>query len=168
MIWVYAIADAYRVATKSEVEPALDHKVRLSVNRMMTVGFRADPSRPGFYDDWNVSIMGQAAPRLSVGVSDISVKLGGAEGPQVWQFGARVDYRVFDRGRLWINLGLGSILQVAVGQGTRGLDPGARRPRLARHRPRASADRDRRDHGAVPALPRLAARGRARRVAEGG
>ncbi|PRP93855.1 hypothetical protein ENSA5_42600 [Enhygromyxa salina] len=123
LLWIYAITDAYRVAVDEEVEPALEHNVRLSVTRMMTVGFRADTRRPGFYDDWSVSIMGQATRRLTVGLSDLSVKPGGLDGPQVWQFGGRLDYRVFDRKRLWIDLGVGSILQVAVGSERRPLDP---------------------------------------------
>jgi TM2 domain-containing membrane protein YozV len=123
LLWVYGIADAYRVATGKEIEPQLEHKVRLSVTRMMTVGFRADASRPGFYDDWSVSILGQATRRLSLGLSDLSIKPGGVDGPQVWQFGARIDYRVFDRGRVWIDLALGSVLQVAVGQNPSSLDP---------------------------------------------
>lgn len=129
LLWIYAIADAYRVAVDKEVQPKLDHQLRLSVTRMMTVGFRADTRRPGFYDDWSVSIMGQAARRLSVGVSDLSVKPGGSVGPQVWQFGARIDYRVFDRKRLWIDLAAGSILQVAVSDNRRPLDPSAAQPR---------------------------------------
>ncbi|KIG14790.1 hypothetical protein DB30_06376 [Enhygromyxa salina] len=129
LLWIYAITDAYRVATNKEVEPKLDHQLRLSVTRMMTVGFRADTRRPGFYDDWSVSLMGQATRRLSVGVSDLSVKPGGSTGPQVWQLGARLDYRVFDRKRLWIDLAAGSILQVAANGGRAPLDPDAARPR---------------------------------------
>jgi hypothetical protein len=133
MLWIYSIADAYRVAVGKQIRPKLDHHVRLSVTRMMTVGFRADTRRPGFYDDWSVSIMGQAARRLSVGASDLSVKPGGSDGPQVWQFGARIDYRVFDRKRLWIDLAAGSILQVATSDNPRPLDPSvARRGRTTR------------------------------------
>lgn len=116
LLWIYGIADAHRVGANKTVEPALDHRVRISATRMMTVGFRPDVQRPGFFDDWGVAIMGQATRRLSVGASDLSVKPGGVDGPQVWQFGARVDYRVFDRKRVWIDLAIGSIFQVAVGQ----------------------------------------------------
>jgi hypothetical protein len=122
LLWIYGIADAHRVGANKTVTPALDHRVRISATRMMTVGFRADTQRPGFFDDWSVAIMGQAARRLTVGASDLSVKPGGVDGPQVWQFGARVDYRVFDRKRVWIDLALGSIFQVAVGQRPASLD----------------------------------------------
>jgi hypothetical protein len=116
LLWIYGIADAHRVGASKTVEPEKEHRLRLSATRMMTVGFRADAQRPGFFDDWSVAIMGQATRRLTVGASDLSVKPGGVAGPQVWQFGARIDYRVFDRKRVWIDLALGSIFQVAVGQ----------------------------------------------------
>lgn len=122
LLWIYGIADAHRVGANKTIEPELEHRVRISATRMMTVGFRADAQRPAFFDDWSVTIMGQAARRLTVGVSDLSVKPGGVDGPQVWQFGARVDYRVFDRKRVWIDLALGSIFQVAVGQQRSALD----------------------------------------------
>jgi hypothetical protein len=121
MLWIYAIADAYRGATGKAVESRVDHKVRLSVGRTMTVGFRADPRRPGFYDDWSVAVMGQAARRLTLGVSDLSVKPGDAA--MVWQFGLRIDYRVFEHARLWINLGVGTAMQVISARALAGLDP---------------------------------------------
>lgn len=122
LLWIYGIADAHRVGANKTVTPALDHRVRISATRMMTVGFRPDVQRPGFFDDWSVAIMGQATRRLTVGASDLSVKPGGVDGPQVWQLGARVDYRVFDRKRVWLDLALGSIFQVAVGQRPASLD----------------------------------------------
>jgi hypothetical protein len=133
LLWIYGIADAHRVGANKTVEPELDHKIRISATRMMTVGFRADAQRPGFFDDWSVAIMGQATRRLTIGASDLSVKPGGIDGPQVWQFGARVDYRVFDRKRVWIDLALGSIFQVAVGQQRAPLDAAtASRPTVAK------------------------------------
>jgi hypothetical protein len=132
LLWIYGIADAYRVATDKRVEPELGHRVRISVTRMMTVGFRADQRRPGFFDDWSVSVMGQPVRRLSVGVSDLSVKPGGITGPQVWQFGLRLDYRVLERKRLWIDVAVGSLMQVAVGQRHDPLDPDVATPRPER------------------------------------
>ena len=128
LLWIYSIADAYRVAAKKELNPKVDHKVRISATRMMTVGFRADPARPGFYDDLSVSVMGQATKRFSIGVSDLSIKSGGLGGPQVWQFGLRFDYRVVERNRLWLDLGAGSLFQVASGLGAAPLDPDAAIP----------------------------------------
>lgn len=129
VLWIYAIADAHKVAVNKEVTPVLEHKVRVSVSRSMTVGFRADASRPAFYDDWGVAIMGQPVRRFSVGVSDLGVKFGEASDPQIWQFGLRADYRVFDRKRVWIDLGVGVAMQVAVTGPRGGLDPEAAVPR---------------------------------------
>ncbi|NVB42005.1 hypothetical protein G6O69_29535 [Pseudenhygromyxa sp. WMMC2535] len=126
MLWIYAITDAYAHAHEParEVVPAVDHKVRLSVNRTMTVGFRADVNRPGFYDNWSVSLMGQATRRLSVGVSDLSLAVGkDVDIPEFGQFGLRADYRVYDRGRLWIDLGLGVAMQVVSSRPSQALDP---------------------------------------------
>lgn len=125
MLWVYAVADAYRVALGEHVDPLIEHQVRLSLTRTMTVGLRADPSGPGFYDDWGLAIMGQVVPRLSLGISDLGVKFGGSMGPQVWQFGLRIDYRVLERPRLWLNVGLGTAMQIAAGKDFQPLDPDA-------------------------------------------
>ena len=50
------------------------------------------------------------------------VKIGGNQAP-IWQFGVRGDYRVYDRGRVWLDLGLGVAMQVATGSSTAALDP---------------------------------------------
>lgn len=123
ILWIYAIADAYEVATDATVEPVLDHKLRVGVSHGMSVGFRADVNRPAFYDEWTISFMGQATRRLSVGVSDLGVKFGTVGDPRVWQFGARLDYRVFDERRLWIDLGLGVAMQVVSSDPVAPLDP---------------------------------------------
>jgi hypothetical protein len=122
MLWIYGIADAYRVAANRQIEPNLDHRVRISVSRTMTVGFRADVRRPGFYDDWSVALMGQATRRLTVGVADLAFKPGGHDVTQVGQFGLRLDYRVFEHPRLWLDLGLGTTMQIATRHAARPLD----------------------------------------------
>jgi hypothetical protein len=127
LLWIYSIADAHRVGAEKTIEPAREHRLRLSATRMMTVGYRADAQRPGFFDDWSVAIMGQATRRLTVGASDLSVKPGGNGGPQVWQFGARIDYRVVEHKRVWLDVAVGSIFQVAVGQeGSPNLESGSK------------------------------------------
>jgi hypothetical protein len=124
MLWLFAIADAHRFGKdpNAEVEPELEHKLRVSVARTMTVGFRADPDRPGFYDEWTFALIGQVAKRWSVGLSDATLK------PDGWrigvvQFGVRADYRVFDRRRVWIDVALGTAMQVAIRRGRDPLDP---------------------------------------------
>ncbi|MFV8756508.1 hypothetical protein ACNOYE_38675 [Nannocystaceae bacterium ST9] len=122
LMWLFAIADAARWAKDLEVAPVLDYKLRVSFSRSMTVGFRADPDRPGFYDEWTGALMGQVAKRWSFGLSDLTLK------PDGWrvgvvQFGVRADYRVFDRRRIWIDVGLGTAMQVRIRRGRDPLDP---------------------------------------------
>ncbi len=112
MLWIYAIADAYRIAARETIDPHARHKLRMSVARSMTVGFRADPDRPGFYDDWSVALIGQPVPRLGVGVSDLGLKLG-RDSLRVVQFGVRVGYRVVEQQRLWLDISVGAQMQVA-------------------------------------------------------
>ncbi|MFO7561591.1 MAG: hypothetical protein R6X02_03010 [Enhygromyxa sp.] len=122
-LWIYAIADAYRVAAGRSVEPHLDHRLRLSVSRTMTLGFRADVRRPGFYDNWSGALMGQATRRLTVGVADLSFSPGGRGVTQIGQFGLRLDYRVLERPRLWLDVGAGTAMQIATRRDPRPLDP---------------------------------------------
>ncbi len=124
LMWIFAIVDAHRVAHQRTPEPKLDHVLRLSLARTMVVGFRADPDRPGFYDEWTGALIGQVARRWSVGLSDLTLK------PDAWrigvvQFGVRVDYRVFDRRRVWIDVAFGTAMQVKIRRGERPLDPEA-------------------------------------------
>lgn len=129
MMWLFAVADARRFGKdpNGEVTPKLDHQLRLSVARTMTLGFRADPDRPGFYDEWTFALMGQVARRWSVGVSDLTLKPDHAR-IGVVQFGVRADYRVFDRRRVWIDVALGTAMQIKIRQGRDPLDPDV--PRL--------------------------------------
>lgn len=112
ILWLYGIGDAYTTARGRKAEPRVDHKLRISGTRNMTVGFRADANRPGFYDEWTLSLMGQAFRRFHVGVSDLTFKYGSLGDTRVWQFGLRADYRVYDPRRLWIDLGVGVSMQV--------------------------------------------------------
>jgi hypothetical protein len=125
MMWLAGIADAHRFGKDEDggsIDPKLDHKLRLSMSRTMAVGFRADPDRPGFYDEWTAALIGQVAPRWSVGLSDLTLKPDGLR-VGVVQFGVRADYRVFDRRRVWIDVGLGTAMQVKIRKGRDPLDP---------------------------------------------
>jgi hypothetical protein len=125
LLWLWSITDAARYGKDpydDEIEPKLDHRLRVSLSRSMSVGFRADPDRPGFYEEWAVAMMGQVKPRWSVGISDMTLKPdNGRLG--VVQFGARADYRMFDRKRIWIDVGFGMAMQVKLRQGRDPLDP---------------------------------------------
>lgn len=134
MLWIYAIADAWRVAhdRDRQVEPAKDHRLRVSVARTATVGFRADTRRPGFYDEWTGALIGQVADRWSFGASDLTLK------PEGWrigvvQFGLRAGYRAYEGRRLWIELALGTAMQVRLARGQAPLDPELPKPGTTRH-----------------------------------
>jgi hypothetical protein len=133
LLWIYAIADAWRWAhDKGEITPKLEHRLRITAARSFALGFRADPRRPGFYDEWTVSLLGQVAPRWSVGVSDLSIKPDGQARVGAVQFGLRAGYRVHAQRRLWIELSLGVAMQVHVHRPAPPLDPDAPQPATSR------------------------------------
>jgi hypothetical protein len=134
LMWVYAIADAWRWAhDKDEITPKLEHRLRITAARSFGLGFRADPSRPGFYDEWTVSLIGQVAPRWSFGVSDVSIKPDGQANVGVVQFGLRAGYRVYAQRRFWIDASLGIAMQVHVHRPAAPLDPDAPTPATSRN-----------------------------------
>lgn len=133
MLYLGQIFDAHAVARGRPVEPREDHVVALEVARFSSVGL--SPGEPAYalYDDFNLSLMGQVFPRLSVGVSDLGFKLGPDQ--FVMQGGLRIMGRVYDgsvaarRGRgpkrLWLSLGGGALLQgITRDQRVRGLGIG--------------------------------------------
>lgn len=110
MLYAAQIMDAYAVAARSgRPHPRLKHRFSMQLTRMATVGFRAGDPAAAFYPDWNFTFLAQVYRRLSVGVSDLSIKYGHAR--TTAQGGLRITYRFFDRGRLWIGGGLGLIFQ---------------------------------------------------------
>jgi hypothetical protein len=134
VMWIYAIADAWRWANdKREITPKLEHRLRITAARSFGLGFRADPQRPGFYDEWTVSLIGQVAPRWSFGVSDISIKLDAQANIGVVQFGLRAGYRVYAQRRVWIDVSLGTAMQVHVHRPAPPLDPDAPTPSTSRN-----------------------------------
>lgn len=115
MLYAAQIMDAYASAAGKETpSPAKDHRVGFQLTRMATVGFRAGDPAAAFYADWNLNFMVQVRRRLSVGLTDIGLKYG--VGRTTFQTGARIHYRFYDRGRLWIGAGLGTILQGTLGR----------------------------------------------------
>jgi len=115
MLYAAQIMDAYASAAGKETpSPEKDHRVGFQLTRMATVGFRAGDPAAAFYADWNLNFMVQVRRRLSVGLTDIGLKYG--VGRTTFQTGARIHYRFYDRGRLWIGAGLGTILQGTVGR----------------------------------------------------
>ncbi|MEZ4384312.1 MAG: hypothetical protein R3A79_23465 [Nannocystaceae bacterium] len=115
LLYAAQIMDAYASAAGMErPRPHTKHRIAVQLTRMATVGFRAGDPAAAFYADWNLSFLAQVRKRLSVGVSDLSVKYG--IGRTTIQAGARLHYRFFDRDRLWIGAAVGTMLQGTIGR----------------------------------------------------
>ncbi len=117
LLYVGQILDAARVATGKGVTPRRKYRINLDVTRMTTIGYRAGQPAYALYNDWTVSVLGQAVRRLTVGVADIGFKGINARSRTTFQAGLRVGYRMFDRKRLWLNLAVGSIFQGTTAAG---------------------------------------------------
>ncbi|HEY0134244.1 MAG TPA: hypothetical protein VGB85_09195, partial [Nannocystis sp.] len=79
MLYAAQIMDAHATASGLRTpQPRTRHRVAVELTRMATVGLRAGDPAAGFFPDWTVTVLGQVARRLSVGVSDLSVKQGHA------------------------------------------------------------------------------------------
>lgn len=130
LLYMAQVMDAYASAAgKRSPRPFARHKLSLELRRMATVGMRAGDPGAQFYADWNVGVLGQVAPRLSVGLTDLGLKFG--PGRAALQGGPRLQYRVLERGRVWLSLGAGAILQGAFASGPPALPAGEASPRTA-------------------------------------
>ena len=117
LLYAAQIMDARQAATGEPVRPRRNHKVDLQIARMTTLGRRAGQPAYDLYNDWAVSVMGQPLPRFGVGVSDVSIKARPDSARTTFQVGARLTYRLFDRRRVWLVLGIGSFVQATVAAG---------------------------------------------------
>lgn len=117
MLYAAQIMDAHAVAAgKRAPEPRTRHRVALELTRMATVGLRPGDPAAGFFPDWNLSVLGQVARRLSFGAGDISIKRGRELGRTTLQAGLRLHYRFYDRGRVWLGAAAGVIFQANFGR----------------------------------------------------
>ncbi|MEZ4450022.1 MAG: hypothetical protein R3B09_11135 [Nannocystaceae bacterium] len=120
MLYAAQIMDAYGVAAHAgRPKPATRHRFSLQLTRMATVGFRAGDPAAAYYPDWGFNFQAQVYKRLSVGLSDLSLKYGTAR--TTVQGGVRLSYRFYDKGRLWVGGSLGLILQGTAGRRPRPL-----------------------------------------------
>ncbi|MCX4244441.1 hypothetical protein [Paraliomyxa miuraensis] len=120
LLYIGQILDAHAQAVdRRPPRPHVGHAVALELSRFETVAF--GPGRPAYqlHSDWSIAIMGQIAPRVTLGLSDASIKLGRERDRVTVQAGARAAYRFYDRRRVWLSAGGGALLQ-----GTRA-DPAA-------------------------------------------
>ncbi len=124
MLYAAQIMEAHATAAGLHApRPRTRHRVALELTRMATVGLRPGDPAAGFFPDWNVSVLGQVARRLSVGVADLGIKQGHAFQRTTLQGGVRVHYRFYDRGRLWLGAAAGVILQGSFGRAAPDLVP---------------------------------------------
>ncbi len=120
MLYAAQIMDAYASASgQDRPNPETAHRVAFQLRRMATVGYRAGDPAAAFFADWSLNFLVQVRDRLSVGLSDLSLKVGDER--TTIQAGARLHYRFYDRGRLWMGAGLGSMLQGTVGRRHEGI-----------------------------------------------
>lgn len=131
LLYMAQVMDAYAgAAGKRSPRPFARHRLSLELRRMATVGMRAGDPAAQLYADWNLGILGQVAPRFSVGLTDIGLKFG--PGRAALQGGPRLSYRVLERGRVWLSLAAGAIVQGAFASGVPpALPEGEKAPRTA-------------------------------------
>lgn len=118
LLYVGQILDAHaQAAHRRPPRPARDHVIALEVSRSSTVAFAAGRPSYDLYADWSLAIMGQVFPRVTLGLSDASIKRGrprddrDARDMLTVQAGVRATYRFFDRRRVWLAVGGGAIVQ---------------------------------------------------------
>lgn len=131
LLYTAQVMDAYAgAAGKRSPKPHNRHRLALELRRMATVGMRAGDPAAQLYADWNLGVLGQVAPRFSVGLTDLGLKFGA--GRASLQGGPRLSYRVLERGRVWLSLAAGAIVQGTFASGTPpALKPGEPAPRTA-------------------------------------
>lgn len=122
LLYLGQILDAHAKAVgRRAPRPARDHVVALEVSRATTVGFAAGRPAYDLYSDWSLAIMGQVAPRVTLGLSDASIKYARHREMVTVQAGVRAAYRFYDRRRVWLAAGGGALLQGT--RADRALDP---------------------------------------------
>lgn len=122
LLYLGQIFDAHAKAVgRRAPRPARDHVVALEASRATTVGFAAGRPAYDLYSDWSLAIMGQVAPRVTLGLSDASIKYARHRDMVTVQAGVRAAYRFYDRRRVWLAAGGGALLQGT--RADRALDP---------------------------------------------
>lgn len=112
LLYLGQILDAHaQAADRRPPRPARDHVVALEVSRAATVGFAAGRPAYDLYADWSIAIMGQVAPRVTLGLADASIKYARHRDMVTVQAGVRAAYRFLDRRRVWLAAGGGALVQ---------------------------------------------------------
>ena len=113
LLYAGQIMDASRLVNKRAIRPRREFKLAFEVTRMATVGMNARDRQASLYTDWGLSMMGQPTDRLTVGVSDVSLKTNWGATRSTMQAGARVGYRFYDKDRLWLGGAAGALVQAS-------------------------------------------------------
>ena len=133
LLYLGQIMDAHAVAVGKRARPRKDHAVAVELYRFSTVGLRPGEPAYALYDDFTLTVMGQIAPRVSIGVSDLTVHTARGGDQLTFQGGLRTMYRFFDRKRVWLSGGGGFIFQgTSADAFDEELDPDAPDPGLQR------------------------------------
>lgn len=114
LLYIGQILDAHGGAVGKvgpKVKPVTDHMLAFEVQRSSTVGFSPGQPEYNLLSDYSIAVMGQAAPRVTVGASDLSIKLEPERSGVVVQGGIRSAYRFLDKNRVWLSAGGGLVLQ---------------------------------------------------------
>lgn len=112
LLYLGQILDAHaRAVDRRPPRPLRDHAVALEVSRFTTVAFAPGNPRYQLHSDWSLAIMGQLYPRVSFGLSDLSIKYARHRTTVTVQAGARAAYRFFESRRVWLAAGGGVLLQ---------------------------------------------------------
>lgn len=112
LVYVAQVLDAHaQAAGRKRPRPMKRHRASLEVSRFASVAFAPGPSAYQLYTDWSVAAMAQVVPRVSLGLSDASIKYSGDRQRLTLQAGARGAYRFYDRRRVWLSAGGGVLFQ---------------------------------------------------------
>ena len=116
LLYLGQIYDAHATARGRKARAKEDHTLGIELSRYTAVGQRPGQPSHALYDDFALSLMGQVARRVTLGASDLGIKLA----PETFtlQGGLRAMYRFYDRrirkqlpSRVWLSAGGGFIFQ---------------------------------------------------------
>lgn len=113
LLYAGQIMDASAISRGHVVRPRREYKLAFELTRMATVGMNARDAQASLYTDWGLAMIGQPIDRLTVGVSDVSLKTNWDATRSTMQAGARVGYRFVEHERLWLGGAVGALVQAS-------------------------------------------------------
>lgn len=125
MLYAGQVMDSFAVARGRRAQADPRWRFRFEAQRMFSLRFSPTPGGVDYLRDWSISLLGQPAPRVFVGASDLSVHVDSPGGANTLQAGLRAGYRVVERKALWLNLSGGVLGQFSFSDNPRYGDPDA-------------------------------------------